>query len=806
MRSRVLARKRTGSAVLVSILALAVAQLHGTPRVSAADPDWVRNTVEVHGPYDVSAADLTTRGAQPEDATGEAGEGLGSSDDSVRCTTCETPTLSRTPDLRNFLAVESTSFFPEPAVPQSQFEVDQKASPDGKNGKRIDPQMAASRKAIVIGGYNNVYFYAKSGKLLPAKDPDATLTNPIKAGALFSKAVPDMEASMNLPPGYSATPCPGSADDPGGPSTLTCGYGLYKFYDARVIYDEFRGRFWIFVQVKNNKADREIEGTNVPDPDVNRYIRRDYMITAVSKSEDPRDGFYVYWWKAMPHQGACNYEFNGGRLAACPGTDYTPGDSVDYPRIGMSSKYLIETQRESSATLTAENRKELSKIHGVPVSQTKAYLAKGRATIVPAGPLALGQAPSNGYAFDRIRTGVPANADGTRDLFKFFVSHRDSMEPVMNHGAGPALFVRARYNHKTFDASNEDQLEPTNGNTISYWSVRDTFAGPVLDRRDVTVSTYRVPPIVPQGNSTSENWMRFGHTWTLDAVQRGAYVYAAMMTPTVTNDGTCAYTDPANGGSCVAAIRLIKFRRSDGAPSIDRTFGMRSALDPVPTVYHYGAAQLDVRPNGDIVVDMGRSAFGVPLEARFAVWRSGAGDIGMSKPYKTGVGTLGPDPYFYDVLNAINLDPFNGSVWLANYFASDPDGNGVAVPLMAIAKVFGNVVPDVEPGLVTTGYRGTISSTVTIMNLGDGTSPTSTVRFYLSSDETVDESDYVLGSVTLPAILKGAQKSVSGTFDAPYGVYGTFHVIAVPAPDKSMVEYDQANAPSTSPVVNIEAK
>lgn len=92
----------------------------------------------------------------------------------------------------------------------------------------------------------------------------------------------------------------------------------YNFYDLRMIFDSYRKRFWITALTANPGPDSAVPA----------------LVCAVSKSEDPLDGFYVYWWDSVP---------------TASGSGYEVGDRSDYDCIGISEHVFVQTNKVSKA-------------------------------------------------------------------------------------------------------------------------------------------------------------------------------------------------------------------------------------------------------------------------------------------------------------------------------------------------------------------------------------------------------------------------------------------------------------------------
>ena len=130
----------------------------------------------------------------------------------------------------------------------------------------------------------------------------------------------------------SGVPC--NVDDPFATGTFC----LNDWYDMRVIYDDFRDRFWIIASARN--PNWKMAGATLKQ----RISRRSKVALAVSRTSDPRDGFYLYWWNAVIDEGACaTLGSPPGPPAACPNSTYQPGDAADYPSIGISKDFFTQT-------------------------------------------------------------------------------------------------------------------------------------------------------------------------------------------------------------------------------------------------------------------------------------------------------------------------------------------------------------------------------------------------------------------------------------------------------------------------------
>jgi len=139
-----------------------------------------------------------------------------------------------------------------------------------RSGIPADAQIAVSRTHVVVTIRAVVAFYDKNG--LP-------LQPPIPLADFFQ--------DLNLQP------------------TL----GINLFFDARAVFDSYRRRFWIAALAFNTDDDA---------------VRRKFVI-GVSQSENPLDGWHLYWWDAVADPV------------------FQAGDKADYPSIGIDARCFYQT-------------------------------------------------------------------------------------------------------------------------------------------------------------------------------------------------------------------------------------------------------------------------------------------------------------------------------------------------------------------------------------------------------------------------------------------------------------------------------
>jgi len=179
-------------------------------------------------------------------------------------------------------------------------------------GLRVrDLGIAASHTHLVLTGSHSIAFATKTGTLLKSVDT-----------ATFFKAVMD---DMNK-----------VLTDPVQPGPLK--YPINEFYDTRLIFDDFRNRFWVECLVRNPAP--------IDDPELLKH-RVTMTAVAVSKTENPLDGFYGYWWGAGSGKAAIGARdsqslgISEKLLVVARQTDEVPVAQADPMAAGSPSQPLV---------------------------------------------------------------------------------------------------------------------------------------------------------------------------------------------------------------------------------------------------------------------------------------------------------------------------------------------------------------------------------------------------------------------------------------------------------------------------------
>jgi hypothetical protein len=155
----------------------------------------------------------------------------------------------------------------------------------------VDPMIAVGEQYVVVSEDHWIEFVAKTGdqagSQLPSKAGEPTcLTSSAFFAGFMRQLNPDGSSNRNridLYQRHPASSAPGQQCDLANAKLPPpC---INEFYDTRVFYDPYRGRFVIQAAARG--------GTTYSDagPPEHNLLARRYYAFAVSRTEDPRDGF-----------------------------------------------------------------------------------------------------------------------------------------------------------------------------------------------------------------------------------------------------------------------------------------------------------------------------------------------------------------------------------------------------------------------------------------------------------------------------------------------------------------------------------
>jgi hypothetical protein len=567
-----------------------------------------------------------------------------------------------------------------------------------------DPQIAVGHTTVAVLTWSTLVFYDKSGAALPST---GDFPNPTDMPTLFANVLPAADASLNLNPAvagnpnYKMCPTPGNCPQVG---------------DARIVFDAIHNRWVVVATAKNAKSG---------DPS-----RRTKFLLAVSLSEDPSKGFYVYFFNATPNDGACN---SMNTSTTCPNSAFTPGNAGDYPSVGVSDKHYMFT------------------VHADHPGGSWAYLVT-----VNAQDAMNGLSHPHSHAFWGWDLGDGENAS----FVTMPVVNQDKISPL-----------------------DKGMIIDTHEDKISVTTVSNDDP-PVLTTAYWEMPKQQGPAAWSQKGSFEQiNDGNVGNK-PITAFEINGTLVAAF------ND--CRkWVDSQN--TCSPSIHLfsadVKLLPVAGFAHISRVIGWRSATDDDPSdVVAYGMPGIAMNKDNDIAVVYTRSSSLLFPEVRYSTWLHGELDIRPSRPLKNGEGpipasgpTQPPSPSCQCLLTGncpggacqplrtdtagVALDPFDrAGIWMGHLFANA--GGGYS---MTVGKVFGRTYPDLTVPKVDyspkTAHPGdAVKVDFTVHNGGDGTAGNVVAEIRLVSLATSNQPKIWLGDVTIGGIPSGT--SLDRTFNA----------------------------------------
>jgi hypothetical protein len=600
----------------------------------------------------------------------------------------------------------------------------------------LDPQIAAGKVYLVITTGSQIAFYDKAGNLMT--DANGKAVGPVSVKSFFAPLIPDMNSFLNLPSGADVTT-----------------FGLKSFYDARVIYDSFRHRFWIAALASNKSQDLTT---------IARAARRTKVMAAVSIDEDPRHGWLLYWWNAVIDDGVCN----DPDVAQCVGTDNQPGDAGDYPCLGISDRFFMVSNhvgRYDPQKPADPNTERYAVVH-----------------VLPADSLAGLAPPAPNWAYWNI------HFPDQDSVVQF------SLQPAVHHTADPLGF--------SFLADNTLSNGSTNTMVVLGFSYLEAPVAPPLRAVGVPVKMFGPARDAPQSNANQLGaaTLKLSNVvyFPLKAVFRDNKLYVTWQ--------DCR--DWTQIGACQTSNRLLRvdtsnfvFNNVSTDPAtgfIDRPFGWRNVLeDPQDELAYYGMPVVDVNRNGDMVVVYNRSSTDLDPEVRYSVYFTNGVDVLPSRLLKDGEGSLAAGNQT-DV-GGISVDPFDDTaVWMAHSYAFLPSAaSPAAKQRVVVGKVLGVTRADLlVAGIVvrsgTVGPGDQLRADVRVANQGDGVA--TDARLAVALTDVATGASFPLGAVLLPEIQPGSAQtfSVSGLPPAST-VAHTFEIDAVVDADAHIEEYSETN-------------
>jgi len=401
------------------------------------------------------------------------------------------------------------------------------ATLEGKGGYPADAQIAVSTTHVIVTNRQRIRYYDKKG-------------NPLGS---------DIGSTSFFTSGLSLKDAAGNAID--------------TFNDLRVIFDSYRKRFWITCYAGFSGS------ASVP-----AAKRRTFIPMAVSKTQNPLDGWHFYFWDGAAQQGQ-----SGSSI-------WKPGDAPDYPIIGIDK--LAVTITHSVKT---------------PAGSFRYW----RVTLTPADPLANGTG-QGGWQFWDLK-----NPDG---------STPGVITPVVHHGSpkgGRAYWLGRQGSDSVvvwaithpFDSARKVEsvavkLPTPFGNPVdgqqkgSSKVIKFTNLG-----NEVTKGSFRNEFVHGVGNDA--------HDWDGIGKVRTSIHYFRL---------------PVSGWPKVPS--------PPGGGGVDRVFGGGNPNESIKGLKHYGWAAVEANKNGDAIIGYVRTGEQVFPEVRASAYMKGESDIRPSVQVKAG--------------------------------------------------------------------------------------------------------------------------------------------------------------------------
>ncbi len=152
-----------------------------------------------------------------------------------------------------------------------------------------DATIAVGKDVIVAASSSTLTFYDKKGVMLAPKHNLGTTMSMLNFfGGFFADKLPNGSVNtqnLNRILALPATPNYPACDPANYKAQPSC---VQEVYDSRVQFDPSRNRFWV------QAAARPLIWKNKPPAAETDELYRRFILVAVSKTEDPRDGFCQY--------------------------------------------------------------------------------------------------------------------------------------------------------------------------------------------------------------------------------------------------------------------------------------------------------------------------------------------------------------------------------------------------------------------------------------------------------------------------------------------------------------------------------
>jgi hypothetical protein len=435
---------------------------------------------------------------------------------------------------------------------------------------------------------------------------------------------------------------------------LDSALGGVSYFDTRSIFDHYRKRFWTGCLVV-----KDISGKST--------TNRTKFCAAVSISENPLDGWNLYYWDAVAHDGQAS------------DVVFQDGDWGDYPCLGVDQRCIYQTNH-------VENPSNWNRY---------AHLV-----FFPADDMAAGKAGPSGWQFWDL-----TNPDGTPSARLQPAVHRGS--PARAYFAGPW----------------------TAADRILLWGLSDPL-GPnqQIERVEVQVDAVGGTEDAPQQGSTDKIMM--GNVGN-DPLKAAAHDNQLILSGNDRADwGSGGDPLAANRLMSFDLSQWPNVPGQGQAGYRERVFGLNNVIEDDPdSHFAYGWPAIEVNNHGDLVLVYSRTGETIDPEIRFSTWLAGEGDIRPSRLLKAGeaayaLGAPSSTALAWADCAGISVDPADGQgVWFAHCYADTHSSwNNFAI---YVGKVLGRRWPwlqlkDFVPDKALVRVGEPFKVNVEVENHGDG--------------------------------------------------------------------------------------
>jgi uncharacterized protein (TIGR03437 family) len=514
------------------------------------------------------------------------------------------------------------------------------------------------------------------------------------------------------------------------------------FFDTRCLFDEYRKRFWIGALAYN------VAGKDRPEQRLTKFV------VAVSKTEDPLDGFYLYWWDAVVGDGT---DFKGA-----PQNGNLKTDGGDYPCIGIDQYGFYQTNTVNALTIVN------GKITG-------GYARYWNVTFFPADPLANGTFAS-GWSF-----GSSLRKPDNNPNFNV-------IQPAVHHGPSATTYLVSYHQ----------------ADKLALWKLTDHLK-PTMQMKSFPVAVKQINPICnqvacsdgPQKNSStypgtkSVMFRNLGNE-PLKAVFRNNRVY------TVLQDSTLVANTPVRTNSRAVVIANVSSNATSFNTELDQTF-----IDS-NFITHSGWPSIEVNNDNNAAIVYATTSSDTFPSLKVRTRAAGETSVSEERTLKDGEDTfiflidhdenpstpnVPMDPVQMHDHNSAAVDPYDDKgIWVAGSYAISLTKRNNDNFAVWVAKMYGEKHPDLivqSVGTVKPVYKPgeTLNLVTTVRNQGDGNSTASVADIYLSKDSSISILDQRIATANFAQLSSGAVTSLGSSYSLPNNIEpGIYWVGAIIGP------------------------